>query len=113
MTVRSGQDWDQSSRRQEPKVGAFWQPQAVYIDRVRLLETLHSREFAAGMAEVIKYGLLGDDLLFQELELLDFIRPDSAELIPIIRRCCEIKAQIVIAWMKKNRQKKMDVCYST
>ena len=85
-------------------VGAFWQPQAVYIDRA-LLETLHPREFAAGMAEVIKYGLLGDDLLFQELELLDFIRPDSSELIPIIRRCCEIKAQIVIADEKETAKK--------
>lgn len=85
-------------------VGAFWQPQAVYIDKA-LLETLHPREFAAGMAEVIKYGLLGDDLLFQELELLDFIHPDSAELVPIIRRCCEIKAQIVIADEKESAKK--------
>ena len=85
-------------------MGAFWQPQAVYIDKA-LLETLHPREFAAGMAEVIKYGLLGDDLLFQELELLDFIRPDSSELIPIIRRCCEIKAQIVIADEKETAKK--------
>jgi 3-dehydroquinate synthase len=85
-------------------VGAFWQPQAVYIDRT-LLETLHPREFAAGMAEVIKYGLLGDDLLFQELESLDCIRPDSSALIPIIRRCCEIKAQIVIEDEKETAKK--------
>jgi 3-dehydroquinate synthase len=85
-------------------VGAFWQPQAVYIDRT-LLETLPPREFSAGMAEVIKYGLLADDLLFQELELLDFIHPDSAELVSIIRRCCEIKAQIVIADEKESAKK--------
>ena len=40
-------------------VGAFWQPKAVYIDTA-LLQSLSPREFAAGMAEVIKYGMLAD-----------------------------------------------------
>ena len=85
-------------------VGAFWQPKAVFIDKT-LLETLHPREFAAGMAEVIKYGLLSDELLFRELELLDYMHTDSAELVSIIRRCCEIKAQIVIADERESDKK--------
>ena len=77
-------------------VGAFWQPQAVYID-TRLLETLPAREFAAGMAEVIKYGMLHDIDLFAELERTVPLSAHSAELSDIVRRCCAIKADIVAA----------------
>jgi 3-dehydroquinate synthase len=48
-------------------VGAFHQPRAVFI-ATGLLATLPAREFAAGMAEVIKYGLLGDAELLAQLE---------------------------------------------
>lgn len=75
-------------------VGAFWQPQAVYIEP-SLLATLPAREFAAGMAEVIKYGMLADSELFDQLEALNSLSADSEELPAIIRRCCEIKAQVV------------------
>src|SRR3954471_9457323 len=47
--------------------GAYHQPRGVFIS-TGLLSTLPSREFAAGMAEVIKYGLLGDAELFESLE---------------------------------------------
>lgn len=77
-------------------VGAFWQPKAVFIDAA-LLQTLPTREFAAGMAEVIKYGLLADLLLLQELELLRQLNASSSELPDVIRRCCAIKAQVVAA----------------
>lgn len=77
-------------------VGAFWQPKAVFIDAT-LLQTLPAREFAAGMAEVIKYGMLADLLLLQELEILRELNPSSPELPDVIRRCCEIKAQVVAA----------------
>ena len=53
-------------------VGAFWQPKAVYIV-TDLLLTLSAREFSAGMAEVIKYGMLADKSLFYELESIDCI----------------------------------------
>ncbi len=76
-------------------VGAFWQPKAVYID-TGLLQSLPEREFAAGMAEVIKYGLLADRALFEELESLGTLNAESADLPAIIRRCCELKAQIVV-----------------
>ncbi len=77
-------------------VGAFWQPRAVYIVPA-LLETLPPREFAAGMAEVVKYGLLHDAELFAQLETLPPLAPTSDELPGIIRRCCAIKADIVRA----------------
>ena len=48
-------------------IGAFHQPRLVLIDP-STLSSLPAREFRAGMAEVIKYGILGDTALFEELE---------------------------------------------
>ena len=76
-------------------VGAFHQPRAVYIS-TDLLATLPAREFAAGMAEVIKYGLLGDAELLAQLERAP-LTVKSAELAAVIKRCCAIKASIVQA----------------
>ncbi len=76
--------------------GAFHHPRAVFIG-TDLLATLPEREFAAGMAEVIKYGLLADAGLFEQLIRLGRFGPDHPELPAIIRRCCEIKAEIVAA----------------
>jgi 3-dehydroquinate synthase len=76
-------------------VGAFHQPAAVYI-ATALLATLPAREFAAGMAEVIKYGLLGDAELFARLER-EPLTLASADLAEVVRRCCATKARIVEA----------------
>jgi 3-dehydroquinate synthase len=76
-------------------VGAFHQPAAVHIDTA-LLATLPPREFAAGMAEVIKYGLLGDADLLARLER-EPLTLASADLAAVVRRCCAIKAGIVEA----------------
>lgn len=76
-------------------VGAFHQPVAVYIS-TDLLTTLPAREFAAGMAEVIKYGLLGDVGLFDELEAAPLV-PGDARLAAVVRRCCAAKARVVEA----------------
>lgn len=76
-------------------VGAFHQPRAVFIG-TDVLNTLPPREFAAGMAEVIKYGLLGDGALFTQLERSP-LTLQSASLAGVIRRCCELKAQVVEA----------------
>ena len=73
--------------------GAFHHPRAVYIEP-GLLATLPAREFAAGMAEVIKYGLLGDAALFARLEK-SVLDARSSDLPAVIRRCCELKAGIV------------------
>jgi 3-dehydroquinate synthase len=76
-------------------VGAFHHPRAVYI-AAEFLATLPPREFAAGAAEVVKYGLLGDVALFEQLERspLCLGHPD---LLAVIRRCCEMKAEVVQA----------------
>lgn len=76
-------------------VGAFHHPREVFIGR-EFLQTLPPREFAAGMAEVIKYGLLGDRALFEQLERKP-VDVRSDELPAVIRRCCELKAAIVKA----------------
>ena len=75
--------------------GAFHHPRAVYAC-ADFLRTLPPREFAAGAAEVVKYGLLADAALFDRLEArpLTLAHPD---LLAIVRRCCEIKAQVVQA----------------
>lgn len=77
-------------------VGAFHQPLCVYADLDTLL-TLPAREFSAGMAEVIKHGLLADGDLFQTLESGPRLDAASDELPAIIRRNCAIKAGVVSA----------------
>ena len=76
-------------------VGAFHQPKAVFI-ATGLLATLPTREFAAGMAEVIKAGLLGDAALFAQLERTP-LTVASPELANVIRTCCALKARVVEA----------------
>uniref|UniRef100_UPI00404970A2 3-dehydroquinate synthase n=1 Tax=Cephaloticoccus sp. TaxID=1985742 RepID=UPI00404970A2 len=76
-------------------VGAFHQPRGVFV-ATGLLTTLPPREFAAGMAEVIKYGLLADAALLAQLERTP-LTVRSPDLAGVIRRCCEIKAAIVEA----------------
>ena len=76
-------------------VGAFHHPCAVFIGR-EFLQTLPAREFAAGMAEVVKYGLLGDPALFTQLEQ-KAVDARSVELPAVIRRCCQLKADVVRA----------------
>jgi len=77
-------------------IGAFYQPQAVFID-TQSLHTLPEREFAAGMAEVIKYGLIYDTELYSFLEdnVAKLQTLDEETLQHVIFRCCEIKALIV------------------
>jgi 3-dehydroquinate synthase len=75
--------------------GAFHQPRGVFVSTA-LLATLPPREFAAGAAEVIKYGLLADARLFAQLEQ-EPIAAASAALPAVVRRCCALKAGIVEA----------------
>lgn len=77
-------------------IGAFYQPKAVLID-IDVLETLPSREFAAGMAEVIKYGIIADRDFFTWLEenITALNQLDVSALKYAIKRCCQIKADIV------------------
>lgn len=77
-------------------IGAFHQPRAVIID-TDLLASLPARELSAGLAEVIKYGLIRDAVFFDWLEanIEALIARDPGALAYAIRRSCEIKAEIV------------------
>ena len=77
-------------------VGAFHQPRLVVAD-VAALGTLPAREFRSGLAEVVKYGMIADPGLFDLLEReADSLAPGAADLlVPIVQRCCRIKAQVV------------------
>jgi len=77
-------------------IGAFYQPNAVYID-IECLKTLPAKEFAAGMAEVIKYGIIWDK------EFYEWLKSNHSEiqalnadiLISMIETCCAVKADVV------------------
>ena len=77
-------------------VGAFYQPRLVLCD-LDALRTLPEREFRAGLAEVIKYGIIYDAKLFAQLErdLPKILKRDQKTLAPVVARCCEIKAEVV------------------
>jgi 3-dehydroquinate synthase len=79
-------------------IGAFYQPQAVVID-TDCLATLPKREFSAGMAEVIKYGLIADAEFFDWLEQNSAAlkQGDQASLTYAIERSCLNKAKVVSA----------------
>jgi 3-dehydroquinate synthase len=79
-------------------VGAFYQPRAVLID-TDTLSTLPDRELSAGLAEVIKYGLIRDPAFFVWLEAhMDrLLARDPAVLAEAIERSCRNKAEVVAA----------------
>lgn len=77
-------------------IGAFKQPAQVLIN-TSVLSTLPAREFAAGMAEVIKYALIADADFFSWLEQKQTLikQQDPATLAEMVRYCCQMKADIV------------------
>ncbi len=77
-------------------VGTFYQPSMVLID-IDTLNTLDTREFLAGMAEVVKYAIIQDGQFFSWLysKADSLLRRHSDDLIHIIKTCCMIKADIV------------------
>jgi 3-dehydroquinate synthase len=77
-------------------VGAFYQPRLVACD-LDALKTLPDREFRAGLAEVIKYGVIYDAKLFRQIErdLPKLLKRDPEMLAAVVARCCEIKAEVV------------------
>jgi 3-dehydroquinate synthase len=79
-------------------IGAFYQPRAVLIDPLTL-HTLPSREWIAGLAEVIKYGIIADEEFFDFLgkTISALLKLEEATVIHVIKRSCEIKAQVVAA----------------
>lgn len=77
-------------------IGAFYQPKAVIID-VDTLDTLSDQEYSAGMAEVIKYGLLGNAVFLSMLEdnIESIMARNKDLIIEIIFNSCQDKASIV------------------
>jgi 3-dehydroquinate synthase len=77
-------------------VGAFYQPRLVLCD-LATLASLPKREYRAGLAEVIKYGIIYDARLFGRLErdLPKLLHRDPSTLAAVVARCCEIKAEVV------------------
>ncbi len=73
-------------------VGAFHQPRAVYID-IEWLKTLPSREFSAGVAEIVKMAVMFDEEFFQWLEKSDL--KDEENLKEAIARSVKLKAKVV------------------
>lgn len=77
-------------------VGAFYQPRLVLCD-LDTFKTLPRREYVSGLAEVIKYGIICDAVLFAQLErnLPKLLHRDPSLLAAVVARCCEIKADVV------------------
>ncbi len=78
-------------------VGAFHQPALVLAD-LHTLKTLAQREFRAGLAEVVKYGIIYDAPFFQLLEdcAVELSNIENVDfLAKVVGRCCEIKADVV------------------
>lgn len=73
-------------------IGAFYQPKAVYIDPA-FLETLPPREFAAGVAEIIKMAVMFDKSYFEFLQTAEL--KDTETLKEVIRKSVELKAWVV------------------
>jgi len=79
-------------------IGAFYQPRLVLAD-LATLDTLPAKEFSAGMAEVIKYGLIDDLEFFEWLEAhIDQVMAREVEALAfVVERCCRNKARVVAA----------------
>ena len=87
-------------------IGAFYQPQLVLAD-TESLNTLPARELSAGLAEVIKYGLIRDLPFLEWLEanMEALMTRDTAALTYAIRRSCENKAEVVAADERESGQR--------
>ena len=79
-------------------IGAFHQPRCVIID-TDTLSTLEPRQLSAGIAEVIKYGLIGDPIFFDWLSehMSQLLACNREILVDTITKCCSIKSELVAA----------------
>ena len=77
-------------------IGSFYQPRAVWIDPLTL-RTLPTRELVAGLAEVIKYGIIADESFFAYLQrhMPELRRQAPGIIATVVKRSCEIKAEVV------------------
>ena len=79
-------------------VGAFKQPTCVVIDTT-LIATMNGREYRAGLAEVLKYGIIRDPIFFawQEVHAEALVAGDPAAVTHAVSESCRIKAEYVVA----------------
>lgn len=84
-------------------IGAFYQPKAVFID-LKTLQTLPEREIKSGLGEVVKYGVISDENFFAYLEnnVEKILSRDISVMEKMVRRSCEIKAEVVGADEKES-----------
>ena len=77
-------------------IGSFYQPRAVWIDPLTL-HTLPTREWIAGLAEVIKYGIIADESFFGYLQRkMPALKKQVPQVVAeVVKRSCEIKAEVV------------------
>lgn len=77
-------------------VGSFYQPEAVIID-TNTLKTLPNKELISGLGEVIKYGIIWDYNFFNNIKknIVKMLQLEEGVMESIIKKCCEIKAEIV------------------
>lgn len=77
-------------------VGAFHQPELVYVD-VRCLETLPDEEIRCGLGEVVKHAMIDGDPFFERLEALvpALVGRDPGAFLEVVDACCRIKAAVV------------------
>ena len=77
-------------------IGAYYPPKKVIID-TRFLDSLNTREYISGLAEVIKYGLIRDYKFYEwiEINIEDILSKKQAVLQTMIYKCCSMKKEIV------------------
>ncbi len=87
-------------------IGSFYQPAAVFID-LDTLDTLPERELSAGLAEIIKYGLIGDESFYRWLQQnMTALRAlEEAAVAQAIERSCQNKARVVAADERESGQR--------
>lgn len=89
-------------------LGAFYQPELVVIDPA-FLKTLSKREYLSGLAEVVKYGVIGDRKFFDDLVRRSgaVADRDAGTLAEIVAHCCGMKAEIVGADEKESARRRL------
>lgn len=89
-------------------IGAFHQPRAVFIDP-DTLRTLPRREWVAGLAEVIKYGIIADETFFAYLEeaMPGLLKQEPEAVMHVIARSCQIKADVVAEDERESDQRRI------
>jgi 3-dehydroquinate synthase len=84
-------------------IGTFYQPSLVLSDPL-LLKTLPEREYASGLYESLKYGVIRDTALFEDFErnVATFLKRDPEAIARLVARCAAIKADVVMADEKES-----------